>query len=55
VINLYECECPGQPRADPSTCPADCPNVARYRTVVESDQVVVVVVVVVVVGTSVCL
>ena len=39
MINLHQCECPGDPTADPSTCPQACPNYHRYKLIVPSDQV----------------
>eukprot|EP00291_Cryptomonas_curvata_P019850 CAMPEP_0172158522 /NCGR_PEP_ID=MMETSP1050-20130122/4420_1 /TAXON_ID=233186 /ORGANISM="Cryptomonas curvata, Strain CCAP979/52" /LENGTH=503 /DNA_ID=CAMNT_0012827925 /DNA_START=62 /DNA_END=1573 /DNA_ORIENTATION=+ len=38
VINLYQCSCPNNARADPTSCPDDCPNIDRYKDVVPSDQ-----------------
>ena len=38
VINLYECTCPNDPYAPPSSCPAACPDVNRYQDMVPADQ-----------------
>ncbi len=39
MINLYQCSCPNNSRADPTSCPNDCPNIDRYKDIVPSDQV----------------
>ncbi len=39
MVNLYDCPCLHDPRADPANCSAACPNVYRYKGVVPSDQV----------------